>query len=88
MQPPVVARLAEALKVCLGSLKSLLKDPPYNYGFHIAPCQDAEHYHWHLEVYPRLTIWAGFEKSNGTYINIMAPERAAEGLRQTIESIQ
>lgn len=87
MQSPTVDKFAEALKVCLCALKSLLNDPPYNYGFHIAPSREEEHYHWHLEVYPRLTIWAGFEKSNGTYINVMTPEKAAKDLRQTIESM-
>jgi UDPglucose--hexose-1-phosphate uridylyltransferase len=79
--------LAETLKTCLKGLKELVNDPPYNYGFHIAINKDAHnYYHWHLEVYPRLAIWAGFEKSTGMYINTMTPEVAAESLRQTISS--
>jgi UDPglucose--hexose-1-phosphate uridylyltransferase len=39
-------------------------------------------YHWHLEVYPKLATWAGFEKSTGVYINTMTPETAAESLRE------
>ena len=75
---------AEALRVCLGSLDSLLNDPPYNLGFHIAPVGDFDFYHWHVEVYPRLAIWAGFEKSTGMYINVIPPEDAAESLREKI----
>jgi len=72
--------LAEALRVCLGGLRSLLNDPSYNLGFHMAR---RGYYHWHIEVYPRLSIWAGFEKSTGTYINVMPPEDAAASLRET-----
>jgi len=77
-----VRMLAETMKTCLSRLKTLVNDPPYNYGFHIAISKEAtNYYHWHLEVYPRLAIWAGFEKSTGTYINTMTPETAAESLR-------
>ena len=76
---------AQTLKACLGGLKTLVNDPPYNYGFHLVLDKEAaDYYHWHLEVYPRLAIWAGFEKSTGTYINTMTPETAAESLRKTI----
>ena len=77
-----VRMLAETMKTCLSRLKTLVNDPPYNYGFHMATSKEAtEYYHWHLEVYPRLAIWAGFEKSTGMYINTMTPETAAESLR-------
>jgi UDPglucose--hexose-1-phosphate uridylyltransferase len=77
-----VRMLAETMKTCLSKLKTLVNDPPYNYGFHIAISKEAtDYYHWHLEVYPRLAIWAGFEKTTGTYINTMTPETAAESLR-------
>ena len=76
---------AETLKACLGGLKKLVNDPPYNYGFHLAIDKDAsDYYHWHLEVYPRLAIWAGFEKSTGMYINTVTPEVAAENLRKAV----
>jgi UDPglucose--hexose-1-phosphate uridylyltransferase len=77
--------LAETMKTCLGALKTLVNDPPYNFGFHLALDQDAsEYYHWHLEVYPKLSIWAGFELSTGMYINTVTPEAAAESLRETV----
>jgi UDPglucose--hexose-1-phosphate uridylyltransferase len=80
-----VKTFAQALKACLGGLKRLVNDPPYNYGFHLAIAKDAsKYYHWHLEVYPKLAIWAGFEKSTGMYINTMTPETAAESLRKAI----
>jgi UDPglucose--hexose-1-phosphate uridylyltransferase len=80
-----VKGLAETMKACLGGLKTLVNDPPYNYGFHLASDKNAsEYYHWHLEVYPKLATWAGFELSTGMYINTVTPEAAAEGLRKTI----
>ncbi len=81
-----VKGLAVALRTCLGGLRSLLKDPPYNFGFHIAASrEDSDYYHWHLEVYPKLSIWAGFEKSTGMFINIVSPEYAAENLREAVQ---
>lgn len=78
--------LAQTLKSTLKALKELVNDPPYNYGFHISiNKEDQDCYHWHLEVYPKLTVWAGFEKSTGTYINTIPPETAAAELRQTIK---
>jgi len=82
-----VKSLAETMKKCLNGLKILVNDPPYNYGFHLATDRETSNcYHWHLEVYPKLSIWAGFEKSTGVYINTVTPETAAESLRTTISS--
>jgi UDPglucose--hexose-1-phosphate uridylyltransferase len=38
-------------------------------------------YHWHLTIFPRLVIWAGFEFGTGITVNPMAPEAAAEFLK-------
>jgi len=81
-----VAALAKTLKASLRALRDLVSDPPYNYGFHLALSKGAEpYYHWHLEVHPKLSIWAGFEITTGTYINTVTPETAAETLGQTIK---
>ncbi len=82
-----VKDLAETMRVCLGGLRSLLNDPPYNFGFHTLLSEDDEEcYHWHLEVYPRLAIWAGFEKSTGIFINVISPEDAATELRAAVQT--
>jgi UDPglucose--hexose-1-phosphate uridylyltransferase len=79
--------LAETMRVCLGGLRSLLNDPPYNFGFHTLLKEDAEEcYHWHLEVYPRLAVWAGFEKSTGMFINVISPEDAAAELGEAVKA--
>ncbi|MCW4009371.1 MAG: galactose-1-phosphate uridylyltransferase [Candidatus Bathyarchaeota archaeon] len=77
---------AQTLKTTLKALKDLVNDPPYNFGIHLAINKDAQDsYHWHLEVYPKLAIWAGFEKSTGIYINTVTPETAAQELKKTIQ---
>jgi UDPglucose--hexose-1-phosphate uridylyltransferase len=79
--------LAKAMRVCLGALRSLLNDPPYNFGFHTVLTEDAKnYYHWHLEVYPRLATWAGFEKSTCMFINVVSPEDAATDLRSAVKT--
>jgi UDPglucose--hexose-1-phosphate uridylyltransferase len=80
-----VEGLAKTLKFSLKALKDVVNDPPYNYGIHLAINEEAkDSYHWHLEVYPKLTIWAGFELNTGIYINTVTPETAAESLRKAI----
>jgi UDPglucose--hexose-1-phosphate uridylyltransferase len=38
--------------------------------------------HWHIELVPRLTIFAGVELGAGIYVNPLPPEEAAQALRQ------
>ena len=40
--------------------------------------------HWHLEVLPRLTVFAGIELGAGIYVNSLAPETAAAALRDAM----
>lgn len=80
-----VEDLARVMRLSFGGLESLLNDPPYNFGFHLSPGMEyRESYHWHLEVYPKLAIWAGFEKSSGMYINTVQPEDAAADLNEAV----
>jgi UDPglucose--hexose-1-phosphate uridylyltransferase len=37
--------------------------------------------HWHLEIVPRLTVFASLELATGHYVNPLAPEDAAANLR-------
>jgi UDPglucose--hexose-1-phosphate uridylyltransferase len=37
--------------------------------------------HWHFELVPRLTVFAGLELGAGIWVNSLAPERAADALR-------
>ncbi len=79
-----VKDLAETIRVCLGGLRNAVNDPPYNFGFHsLIDKKTGKYYHWHLEVYPKLNVWAGFEKSTGMFINVISPEDAAFELRKS-----
>ncbi|MCU1261425.1 MAG: galactose-phosphate uridylyltransferase, partial [Bryobacterales bacterium] len=55
----------------------------YNFVIQTAPVQDGPmaHYHWHIEIIPKLTRVAGFELATGFYINPTPPEEAAVFLR-------
>jgi UDPglucose--hexose-1-phosphate uridylyltransferase len=81
-----IESFAETLKTSLRGLKDLVNDPPYNYGIHLSLDEKArDYYHWHLEVYPQLSIWAGFEKNTGMHINTVRPETAAAELKRIIK---
>jgi UDPglucose--hexose-1-phosphate uridylyltransferase len=62
------------LRRALGAL------PPFNLWLRNAP-KDAEHFHWHIDVVPRMTQLAGLELGAGLAVNIVSPERVADELR-------
>ena len=78
--------LGALLHEALVRLDASLDRPPYNYLLHTTPFTVAavEHYHWHLEVIPRVTRVAGFEWGTGFYINPVAPETAAGYMRNVV----
>ncbi|WZO97584.1 galactose-1-phosphate uridylyltransferase [Isosphaeraceae bacterium EP7] len=71
--------LGTVLKSVLNKLEVGLDKPAYNYIIHTGPFDhgDLPHYHWHIEIIPRLTNIAGFEWGTGFYINPVPPEAAA-----------
>ena len=83
LQKMEIEELAQVLRTVLLKLEVALEFPPYNYIIHTTPFAfgEVEHYHWHIEVIPRLTKIAGFEWGTGFYINTVTPESAAEFLR-------
>lgn len=85
---PAVDDLGPALGQTLRRLEKVLDRPAYNYIVHTAPFdhQEQPHYHWHIEIIPRLTRIAGFEWGSGFYINPVPPEDAAALLRDVIAS--
>jgi len=75
--------LAEALQFALSRISKGLNNPAYNFFVHTGPCdgKDYSHYHWHFEIFPKTSIWAGFELGAGIEISVIEPEKAAEYLR-------
>ncbi len=89
MSAEELKHLSFVLKATLGQLYTKLSDPPLNFYIHTMPVKRDKHtlseeasYHWHLTVFPRLTIWAGFEYSTGIPVNPMPPEVTAKFLRE------
>lgn len=79
-----IASVVEALRATLKGFKKNLKDPDYNFFIHTAPLKDKEkysHYHWHIEVFPKVSTRAGFELGTGVEINNIDPDEAAKVLR-------
>jgi UDPglucose--hexose-1-phosphate uridylyltransferase len=73
--------LSATIQLSFRALAKVLSDPPYNAILHQSPSKSHDDaYHWHVEVYPKLSIHAGFELGTGTYINTLKPEIAAAAL--------
>ena len=79
-----LADLTHCLRDALARLNRVLDHPPFNYLIHSNPWDGAEtrHYHWHIEIFPKLVQVAGFEWGSGMFINPVAPEDTARLLRQ------
>ncbi|MEM3586765.1 MAG: DUF4921 family protein [Candidatus Jordarchaeaceae archaeon] len=73
---------ANLMQKIIGVYQKVLNDPPYNYAFQQSISN--KEYHFHLRIYPRLTIHAGFEMGTGIIINYMSPEDAASFLREAV----
>ncbi len=78
--------LASVVGELLRRINRVLTDPPFNFMLHTAPLHDPplDHYHWHLEIIPKLTKVAGFEWGSGFFINPTPPEDAVRYLRGEI----
>ena len=77
---PAIADAAQRLRAVLGA------DLAWNCVIYAAP-EGAARWHWHAEMWPRITITAAAELGAGLWINIVDPDIAADLLRSglTIE---
>ncbi|PIZ28701.1 hypothetical protein COY44_02800 [Candidatus Berkelbacteria bacterium CG_4_10_14_0_8_um_filter_39_42] len=66
-------------------LNETLNDPPLNFFIHSLPTtsENADYYHWHLEIAPRVTGYGGYEIGSGVIIDITSPEECAKYLKQS-----
>lgn len=78
--------LARTLAHILLVLSEDLGDPDYTYHIHTAPARvtGLEHYHWHLELIPRVSASIGLEYSTGIHVNPMSPEDNAAFLNRRL----
>ncbi len=81
---------AEALHEALARLDRGFHNPSYNLYLYSAPCDTEgfvctknqfQHFHWHVQILPRMNMWAGFELATGLEIHSVLPEECAEYLR-------
>jgi UDPglucose--hexose-1-phosphate uridylyltransferase len=79
----VLRDAAGLLKRVVWAMERTLNRPAYNFFLHTTPFdrKACDHYHWHIELFPRLARAAGFEWGSGWRLNTLSPERAAALLR-------
>ncbi|UCG95747.1 MAG: galactose-1-phosphate uridylyltransferase [archaeon] len=70
--------LAITLKKLIGKYAELFGNFPYHIVYNSFP--ESDFWHFHLEVFPKLKIYGGFEYY-GVYVNELLPEYAARNLR-------
>ena len=75
---PLGSRLLHQVLNRLGAALGTL--PPLNMWVRTAP-RDAAHFCWRIEIMPRLAQLAGLEIGTGVHLNVLAPEQAAQRLR-------
>ena len=75
--------LAVGIRSVLSGIDWALERPAYNLVLHSAPLTGAVDgaFHWHVEILPRVTRYSGLEWGSGMYRNPVAPEDAAQLLR-------
>ena len=76
-------KLGRLFRLVLQKMESHPRINDFNYLIHTLPFDSDrnDHYHWHIEIIPRIAKQAGFEWGTGIHINTVAPERAAAELR-------
>ena len=76
--------VAHMLQKVLKKIEIKLEDPDYIFFIHTAPTKEKQkypYYHWHIEVFPKFSIRAGFEFGTGIETNVIDPDSTAEMLR-------
>jgi UDPglucose--hexose-1-phosphate uridylyltransferase len=79
--PEAADDFAGALRLLREAVRLLrkLEGPiPWNAWLHLGA-------HWHVEVVPRLTVFAGLELGAEIYVNVVEPDRAAALLRDSAD---
>jgi UDPglucose--hexose-1-phosphate uridylyltransferase len=73
--------LALMLRSTLGGMTRALDTHTFTMVFHSSSeKKTTKQIHWHMEVYPRRTQWAGLELGGGVFANEVSPETAAQVL--------
>ena len=78
-----IRSVAQKVHASLTRLTQLIDNVPFNYLIHTAPfdISHSPHYHWHIEIIPRIAQLAGFELGSGCHLNPVSPEKATAQLQ-------
>ncbi len=80
--------LARMLELSFKGLAKVVGDLQFNAIVHTSPeKRTSRQIHWHIEVYPRLRGFDGFERGSGIYVNTVTPEDAVKALRDATTKI-
>ena len=79
--PEELDDLSRFLPTIIRRLERILPTPAYNLVLRQSPWPVSPHFHWRLEILPRLNGIAGFEWGTGDFINPCSPERFAAQMR-------
>jgi UDPglucose--hexose-1-phosphate uridylyltransferase len=86
-RPGRVAAVADLTRLFVEKLGRLVPDADFNWWLHQLPAVQhtpvgaVPSWHWHLEILPRLSHFAGFELGTGCHITTVSPEDSAQLLR-------
>ena len=89
--PERVAALAALTQSIIGRLDRLVPGADFNWWLHQPPFAQSgnpafyeapAHWHWHLEILPRINGLAGFELGAGCHITTALPHDSARLLRE------
>ena len=86
-------RLGDIMTECYKRLGKILDEPDFQMILHSAPTSSATlqesfhtkialHYHWCIEISPKISRLGGAEKGGGFFVNAVLPEESAELLRE------
>lgn len=85
--PARVAAIADLTQLYVDRLERLVPGSHFNWWLHQlpfgtrAPATARAAWHWHLEILPRLSSFAGFELATGCHITPLSPDESAARLR-------
>jgi len=80
----------DAVRQAVRRLSDAFRDPGYNLYVYSAPCDtegyicgvdEFQHFHWQVQILPRMNVWGGFEFATGLEIHSALPEEVAAFLR-------
>ncbi|MBQ3834510.1 MAG: galactose-1-phosphate uridylyltransferase [Elusimicrobia bacterium] len=81
-------KIEDLAEVVIGVTRKLFKALGRNISYtlllHSYPLKEnkMDHFHWHIEVIPRLAKYSGFDLVSGMYVNPTVPEESAKFLRE------